>query len=161
MGAAEVAKPGNVALLMKQTLLPRLCPACALERPAGGRAVPEGLISRLGGLDRLRFRNAEGCEACRRKDAGDVSARAWNGYLGQTSVAETIRPDAGYLRFVRAGDPLGAWAWWRREMGGVPIGVRIRAMVKEGAVDPFDALLKGGAAGIDAMFSILQQAGRS
>ena len=30
-------------------------------------------------------------------------------------------------------------------MGGVPIGVRIRAMVKEGAVDPFDALLKGGA----------------
>ena len=30
-------------------------------------------------------------------------------------------------------------------MGGVPIGVRIRALVKEGAVDPFDALLKGGA----------------
>ena len=42
VGAAEVAKPGNVALLMKQTLLPRLCPACALERPAGGRAVPTG-----------------------------------------------------------------------------------------------------------------------
>ena len=53
--------------------------------------------------------------------------------------------DAGYLRFVRAGDPLGAWAHWRSELGGVPIGVRIRAMVKEGAVDPFDALLKGGA----------------
>ena len=145
VGAAEVAKPGNVALLMKQTLLPRLCPACALDRPAGGRAVPDGLAARLGGLDGLRFRNAEGCEECRRKDGGDVSARAWNGYLGQTAIAETIRPDAGYLRFVRAGDPLGAWAWWRKEMGGVPIGVRIRAMVKEGAVDPFDALLKGGA----------------
>jgi len=145
VGAAEVAKPGNVALLMKQTLLPRLCPSCALDRPAGGRAVPEGLISRLGGLDGLRFRNVEGCGECRRKDGGDVSARAWNGYLGQTAVAETIRPDAGYLRYVREGDPLGAWAWWRRELGGVPIGVRIRAMVKEGAVDPFDALLKGGA----------------
>ena len=170
VGAAEVAKPGNVALLMKQTLLPRLCPACALDRPAGGRAVPEGLISRLGGLDGLRFRNAEGCEECRREGGGEVSGtrvsgtrvsgtrvsgrsaagtsvsnRAWNGYLGQTAVAETIRPDAGYLRYVREGDPLGAWAWWRREMGGVPIGVRIRAMVKEGAVDPFDALLKGGA----------------
>ena len=145
VGAAEVAKPGNVALLMKQTLLPRLCPACALERPAGGRAVPEGLVSRLGGLDGLRFRNAEGCEECRRKDGGDVSGRAWNGYLGQTAIAETIRPDAGYLRFVRAGDPLGAWAWWRSELGGVPIGVRIRAMVKAGVVDPFDALLKGGA----------------
>ena len=94
----------------------------------------------------LRFRNADGLFAeCRREDGGEVWARAWNGYLGQTAIAETIRPDAGYLGFVRAGDPLGAWAYWRSEMGGVPIGVRIRALVKDGAVDPFDALLKGGA----------------
>ncbi|MDD9990713.1 MAG: ATPase, T2SS/T4P/T4SS family [Rhodospirillales bacterium] len=145
IGAAEMAKPGNVALLMKQTLLPKLCPACALDRPAEGRAVPEGLVSRLGGLEGLRFRNAAGCAECRRSRGGEVSARAWNGYLGQTAIAETIRPDAGYLGFVRAGDPLGAWAYWRKEMGGVPIGVRIRALVKQGAVDPFDALLKGGA----------------
>ncbi len=145
VGAAEVAKPGNVALLMKQTLLPKLCPACALDRPAGGRAVPDGLTSRLGGIDGLRFRNADGCPECRRVDGGEVSARAWNGYLGQTAICETIRPDAGYLGFVRQGDPLGAWAYWRNELGGVPIGVRIRALVKEGAVDPFDALLKGGA----------------
>ena len=145
VGAAEVAKPGNVALLMKQTLLPKLCPSCALDRPAGGRAVPDGLAARLGGIDGLRFRNAEGCAECRREDGGEVSARAWNGYLGQTAICETIRPDAGYLGFVRRGDPLGAWAYWRSELGGVPIGVRIRALVKEGAVDPFDALLKGGA----------------
>ena len=145
VGAAEVAKPGNVALLMKQTLLPKLCPACALDRPAGGRAVPDGLAARLGGIDGLRFRNADGCPECRREDGGEVSARAWNGYLGQTAICETIRPDAGYLGHVRNGDPLGAWAYWRNEMGGVPIGVRIRAMVREGLVDPFDALLKGGA----------------
>ena len=145
VGAAEVAKPGNVALLMKQTLLPKLCPACALDRPAGGRAVPDGLAARLGGIDGLRFRNADGCPECRREDGGEVSARAWNGYLGQTAICETIRPDAGYLGFVRQGDPLGAWAYWRSELGGVPIGVRIRAMVKAGEVDPFDALLKGGA----------------
>ena len=144
VGAAEMAKPGNVALLMKQTLLPRLCPSCALDRPAGGRAVPDGLVTRLGGLEGVRFRNAAGCGECRR-GGGEVSNRAWNGYLGQTAVAESIRPDAGYLGFVRDGDPLGAWAYWRREMGGVPVGVRIRAMVKAGAVDPFDALLKGGA----------------
>ena len=156
VGAAEVAKPGNVALLMKQTLLPRLCPSCALERPGGKRAVPgsspapgsspvpAGLVSRLGGLDGMRFRNAEGCAACRR-EGGEVSNRAWNGYLGQTAIAETIRPDAGYLGYVRDGDPLGAWAYWRSVLGGVPIGVRIRAMVKAGTVDPFDALLKGGA----------------
>ena len=145
VGASEVAKPGNVALLMKQTLLPRLCGACALDRPAGGRAIPEGLAARLGGLEGLRFRNPGGCPECRRKDGGEVSARAWNGYLGQTALAETIRPDAGYLGFVRQGDPLGAWAHWRNVLGGVPIGVRIRAMVRQGSVDPFDALLKGGA----------------
>ena len=97
----------------------------------------------------MRFRNPEGCAECRRED-GEVSARAWNGYLGQTAIAETIRPDAGYLGFVRQGDPLGAWAYWRQEMGGVPIGVRIRAMVKAGSVDPFDALLKGGAGELEA-----------
>ena len=145
VGAAELAKPGNVALLMKQTLLPRLCPACALDRPASGRAVPGGLAARLGGLEGVRFRNADGCPECRRESGGEVSARAWNGYLGQTALAETIRPDAGYLGFVRQGDPLGAWAHWRSVLGGVPIGVRIRAMVKQGSVDPFDALLKGGA----------------
>ena len=145
VGASEVAKPGNVALLMKQTLLPRLCGTCALDRPPGGRAIPEGLAARLGGLEGLRFRNPGGCPECRRKDGGEVSARAWNGYLGQTALAETIRPDAGYLGFVRQGDPLGAWAHWRSVLGGVPIGVRIRAMVRQGSVDPFDALLKGGA----------------
>ncbi len=162
VGAAEVAKPGNVALLMKQTLLPRLCGACALDRPAGGRAVPEGLAARLGGLEGLRFRNAEGCPECRRADGGEVSARAWNGYLGQTAICETIRPDAGYLRFVRKGDPLGAWAWWRSELGGVPIGVRIRALVRQGAVDPFDALLKGGAGEHEAQADpVPEEAGES
>ena len=146
VGAAEVAKPGNVALLMKQTLLPLLCPACARAQPAAGRSVPAGLAGRLEGLDRVRFREPEGCAECRRADGGAIAARAWNGYRGQTAIAETIRPDAGYLRFVRAGDPLGAWAWWLGEMGGVPLGVRIRALVAAGKVDPFDALLKGGAA---------------
>ena len=73
VGAAELAKPGNVALLMKQTLLPRLCPACALDRPAGGRAVPDGLAARLGGLERVRFRNADGCPECR-SEQGEVTA---------------------------------------------------------------------------------------
>ena len=43
VGVAEVTKPGNVALLMKQTLLPLLCPDCALEQHAEGRVAPENL----------------------------------------------------------------------------------------------------------------------
>ena len=144
VGPAEVSKPGNVALLMKQTLLPQLCPACARTEPSAGRAVPDGLARRFAGLDGVLFREPEGCSECRQASGGAIAARAWNGYLGQTAIAETIRPDAGYLQYVRAGDPLGAWAYWLDEMGGVPLGVRIRTLVAAGKVDPFDALLKGG-----------------
>ena len=85
----------------------------------------------------MRSAAARAAARSRRGPGTAISAR--------TALAETIRPDAGYLRFVREGDPLGAWAYWRSVLGGIPIGVRIRAMVKRGSVDPFDALLKGGA----------------
>ena len=107
VGVAEVTKPGNVALLMKQTLLPLLCADCAQEHASGGRTAPEGLAERLAGNEAVRYRNPEGCPKCRREDGGDVAARAWNGYTEQTAIAETIRPDAGYLGHVRDRDPLG------------------------------------------------------
>ena len=65
-----------------------------------------------------------------------------------------IRPDAGYLAFVRDCDPLGAWAYWRQEMGGGPIGGKIWKLVSEGAVDPFDALLKGAGTEHEAAASL-------
>ena len=154
VGVAEVTKPGNVAMLMKQTLLPLLCPDCALEQHAEGRVAPENLAGRLRGNGAVRYRNPKGCPRCRREDGGAVAARAWNGYLEQTAIAETIRPDAGYLAFVRDCDPLGAWAYWRQEMGGAPIGGKIWKLVAEGAVDPFDALLKGAGTEHEAAASL-------
>ena len=154
VGVAEVTKPGNVALLMKQTLLPLLCPDCALERHAEGRVAPENLAGRLRGNGAVRYRNPKGCSRCRREAGGAVAARAWNGYIEQTAIAETIRPDAGYLAFVRDRDPLGAWAYWRQEMGGAPIGGKIWKLVAEGAVDPFDALLKGAGTEHEAAASL-------
>ena len=153
VGTAEVCKPGNIELLMKQTLLPSLCESCALNRPAGGREVPDWLARHLRGWPEVRFRNPLGCAACNREDRGAVAGRAWNGYLHQTAIAEMIRPDAAYLAFVRQCDPAGAWEHWVREMGGRPIGARIWALVAAGQADPFDALRKGArteqAAGID------------
>ena len=75
VGVAEVTKPGNVALLMKQTLLPLLCPDCALERHAEGRVAPENLAARLRGNGAVRYRNPKGCPRCRREDGGPVAAR--------------------------------------------------------------------------------------
>ena len=154
VGVAEVTKPGNVALLMKQTLLPLLCPGCARERAPDGRAQPEGLPEWLHGNGAVRYRNPEGCPQCRREDGGEVAARAWNGYTEQTAIAETIRPDAGYLAHVRDRDPLGAWTYWHQEMAGAPIGGKIWSLVAEGAVDPFDALLKGAGTEREAAASL-------
>ena len=161
VGTAEVCKPGNIELLMKQTLLPRLCEACALERPAGGREVPDWLGRHLKAWPEVRFRNPEGCSACNREERSarpgrspapgrspvqrnsPVAGQAWNGYVRQTAIAETIRPDAPYLSFVRQRDPAGAWDHWVSHMGGRPIGERIWALVAAGHADPFDALRKG------------------
>ena len=147
VGTAEVCKPGNIELLMKQTLLPRLCEACALEKPAGGKEVPDWLARHLGDWPLVRFRNPEGCEACGREERSVVAGKAWNGYAQQTAIAETIRPDAAYLAFVRQRDPAGAWEHWVREMGGMAIGERIWALVAAGRADPFDALRKGARVG--------------
>ena len=143
VGTAEVCKPGNIELLMKQTLLPWLCEACALEEPAGERSVPEWLGRHLRGWPLVRFRNPQGCEACNREDRSAVAGKAWNGYAQQTAIAETIRPDAAYLAFVRQRDPAGAWDHWVNHMGGAPMGERIWALVAAGKADPFDALRKG------------------
>ena len=149
VGTAEVCKPGNIELLMKQTLLPRLCDACALEQPAGARGVPgsspvpDWLGRHLRSWPMVRFRNPEGCGICSREEGSAVAGKAWNGYTRQIAIAEAIRPDAPYLSFVRQRDPAGAWEHWVSRMGGRPMGARIWALVAAGQADPFDALRKG------------------
>ena len=69
VGVAEVTKPGNVAMLMKQTLLPLLCPDCALEQHAEGRVAPENLA---GAPARQR-----GGALPQRKGLPAVPARGW------------------------------------------------------------------------------------
>ena len=142
---AEVCKPGNIALLAKQTLLPLLCPSCALPAPADGRPPPPWLARRIGAWPRVRFRNPAGCAECLPAGAGHIARQAWTGYLGQTALAEMIRPDDAYLQFVRARDPVAAKAHWTSALGGVPLGRRIWARVEAGDADPFDALRKGAA----------------
>ena len=154
VGTAEVCKPGNIELLMKQTLLPSLCGACALTEPSGGKAVPDWLGRHLANWPRVRFRNPEGCGSCNQEQRSAVAGKAWNGYARQTAIAEAIRPDSAYLSYVRQRDPAGAWDHWVDNMGGAPIGERIWALVAAGKADPFDALRKGArvnqAAAVDA-----------
>ena len=137
--AAEVCRPDLIKLLMKQTLISLLCDRCCLPEPV--EELPAFLARRLQGMPDLRFRNPEGCEACARE--GAIAAAAWNGYRGQTAVAETIKPDAGYLAEVRRRDAAAARAYWVEQMGGIPIGWKIWAEVVAGRCDPLDAIEKG------------------
>ncbi len=139
---ATLAKPGNIRLLMKQTLLPMLCRECALDAPAGAE-LPAWIATAIESMETVRFRNRTGCAACQRPDANEIARQAWTGYTRQQVVAESIEPDAGYLGFVLQRDPLGAWQWWIDRMAGKPISKTIWEMVSRGAVDPMDALAKG------------------
>ena len=137
--AAEVCRPDLIKLLMKQTLISVLCDRCCLDVPP--EDLPGFMARRLRGMTGLRFRNPEGCEECARE--GAIAAAAWNGYRGQTAVAETIKPDAGYLAHVRNRDAAEARAYWVDELGGIPIGWKMWAEVAAGRCDPLDAIAKG------------------
>lgn len=139
---SEVVKKGNVRLLMKQTLIGGLCANCCLERPAGGKELPRGLMAVLG--PEVRFRNPEGCRLCRKEGRSELWLDAWAGYgRGRQAVAEWIVPDDGYLEFVRRNEAIKAWHYWMDELGGETIGTKLWKLVGAGAVDPFDALKKG------------------
>ena len=140
--APAITKPGNVKLLMKQTLLRMLCEQCSRDH-TGGRDIPPWLKAGIESLGRVRYRNRAGCEACRRDGTNEISRQAWTGYTRQSVVAEMILPDAGYLGFVSKRDAIGAWKYWVEELHGLPIGRTIWDLVARGLVDPFDALHKG------------------
>ena len=144
VSAAEVCKPGNVALLMKQTLLPELCPSCARREPA--EPPPPWLVGAAAGVAGRAVPQPGGLRALPpRRRRGD-RREAWNGYAGQTALAESIHPDEGYLDLVRRVEPGAARTYWTAELGGVPIGLKIWERVAQGRTDPARRAAEGRAA---------------
>ena len=135
--AEQVCSVGNLALLMKQTIVSELCEACRM--PAAGR-LAHWMASDLG-TDEVFVRNPEGCGECRR--GVGVATSAWSGYRRRRAVAEMIKPDAKYLEYVRRGEPNLAARYWTDALGGVAVHRRVRELVLAGGVDPHDALAKG------------------
>ena len=133
----QACNAGNIALLMKQTIVSELCGEC---RRDGRKVVPAWLARDLG-TDEIFVRNLEGCRACS-KGSG-IQKKAHAGYAKRRAVAEMILPDAEYLARVRRGEPNEAARYWMDELGGIPVHRRVRDLVLEGLVDPEDALSKG------------------
>ncbi|CAB3690488.1 hypothetical protein LMG3458_02105 [Achromobacter deleyi] len=170
-----LAAPGILKLLVYQTLLPRLCPACAWpaaqlwgaaqRRHAPGQAEHwrhwMAVLTRTFLLDAaaLKVRNPDGCADCRRPHMPEL-----NGTIGRSVAAEMIEPvrAAGFLDCVRRRDygPLRPAARavpdasWRDEAtrGAKALNSAL-FKVAQGEVDPralprrFDLALPVGVAG--------------
>ncbi len=107
-----LASPGVLKLLVHQTLLPTLCPHCALPFDsllaapgvAGRWRCWKGRVQARYGLDPslMKVRNPAGCTACRGGPAELV------GRAGRTVVAEMLAPedDPALLRCLREHDNL-------------------------------------------------------
>ena len=130
---SELAKPGSITLLMKQSLIPLLC-ECAIPGRDGGP---------------FRERNTKGCKICLEKRGDSAAAMAWAGYRRLIAVGETIVPDEGYLDCVRRNDAIAAWRHWtssHKEGGleGMTLSRKIQLLATAGLVAPSDARKKGG-----------------
>ncbi len=137
----EVCKPGNIALLAQQTLVPMLCHSCRLDESTV--PVPNRLADILKDWKKVYYRNPKGCTVCTPKDAKATKAAAWAGYQRPKVIAEMIRPDAGYLEFVRDRNASGALDYWISEMKGLPLDAQIWREIFLGNVDPIDGTRKG------------------
>ncbi|MDE3081653.1 MAG: Flp pilus assembly complex ATPase component TadA, partial [Paracoccaceae bacterium] len=145
MGVApeELAKPGGIRLLMKQTLVPLLCPHCS--KPARADDLPRQ--AKHLAFHPIRMRNTEGCEHCT-SDRGSLGTTAWAGYQRLIAVGEVIEPTEEWFRYVIARDAFGARNHWLRPkseggLGGTSLGLKVARHVVAGRLDAFDAITKG------------------
>jgi general secretion pathway protein E len=140
----ELAKPGGIRLLMKQTLVPLLCPHCA-RQPGDAGALPRQARHLV--RHPIRLRNEEGCPRCIGGRTG-LGVTAWAGYDRMIAVGEVIEPDEMFFRHVLRRDAFAARAHWLQPkaeggLAGTTLGVKIARLVLEGRLDPFDAISRG------------------
>ena len=145
----ELAKPGGVKLLMKQTLVPVLCPHCAQSPSDVPRAsLTPALRELIDTHSNIKLRNEEGCSACNNGNKGSLGRTAWAGYRRLIAVAEVIEPDEPWFRHLLKRDAFAAQRHWLTSkaqggLGGTTLGTKIARLVLSGQVDPGDAMRKG------------------
>lgn len=134
---SKIADPEVVTGLIGQRLIRRLCPHCRvslLEAMTQGWVGDDTferlktLMTALGRDDEIYARNPAGCKAagCRR------------GYRGRTVVAETISPDDGFMKLIRAGQKTEAGAYWLETLNGTSMLAHAVAKMLTGEVSPAD-----------------------
>ena len=134
----ELAQPGVVSLVMRQKLVPILCPDCARTATQAERAVISAWTGDDDGAPRIR--NRDGCPTCLKGRDGATARKAWGGLARKRATAEVIVVDDAYRKCVEARDSFGARAHWlapRAEggLGGIEVTTRLKRLVAAGEAD--------------------------
>lgn len=142
--AHQVCELGNIALLSCQKLVPLLC-ECKLPYKNKQTDIDERISLAIENPETIHIRNPDGCPKCRISSdlLSPEALKITNGSHRQSIVAEFIKPDKGYLSFVRNKEPDLAREYWLTQLEGQTITSKIIEMVKKGLVDPRDAEIAG------------------
>ena len=86
------------------------------------------------------LRNRKGCKTCLAGRDHETARKAWAGLSRGQAVAEFIRLDDTYSRYVEARDAAGALAHWLTPkaeggLGGISLEDRAKRLVAEGKID--------------------------
>ena len=141
----KLADPTLVTGLIGQRLIRKLCPKC---RIAINRAHTEGMINselletvtnvagpeHIGGVF---VANPKGCDKT-------LNPKCRLGYTGREVLAETILPDAGFMKFVREGDKESAVRYWLEKLEGLTMQEHAIQKMVSGLCDPMDVEDKAG-----------------
>ena len=138
----ELSEPGVVNLVMRQKIVPILCPDCSVPATP---AQCDWIKARLSasGPDTPRIRNRAGCATCLAGKSGTGAQAVWGGVARRRAVAEFIALDDRYRGFVEARDARGAYAYWTTPLnegglGGRTVDNRAHALIAAGLLDYTD-----------------------
>jgi general secretion pathway protein E len=130
--------------LIGQRLIRRVCPKCSLTYDSARKLglLETHLIRDIervceaagGRLDRVRIANPTPPQHCGCRE----------GYTGREVIAETIRPNLGFMQCVRSGDKEGAVDYWLKELNGMTMLEHSAQKLVQGLCDPRDVADKAG-----------------
>jgi general secretion pathway protein E len=122
--------PTIVSGLICQRLVKVLCPHCKVELSQKTRDYDAADLTRIMSVVNVAsaYVMGRGCNHCNH-----------TGTIGRTVVAETVITDNNLMKFIKAGDRIGALEYISREQRGVSMLDHAICKINAGLIDPFQA----------------------
>lgn len=141
---AVLSNTENLAGMVAQRLVPKLCPGCKKPLVNHKDALPANILDELMAaiedinLDTI-FLRGDGCMKCVPIAGGDKKKQKYDkrhGIIGRTVVSEIVRPDQTLLDIARRKGIPSARRYWLQSRGGRLIADAAVDKIKAGIIDP-------------------------